>query len=78
MCTLRWTAWLAPYLLDPNTSSASANRVAFALDKQNRNKRGAPSSLRDARMPLLRKLAAEGHSKAEMARRFGVNSSNYQ
>lgn len=71
---MRWAVWLEPHLLDESSSSDAATRIAFALENNTREMtRGRPASLRKAREPELRRLVAEGLSKAEIAKQLNVS-----
>lgn len=71
---MRWSVWLEPHLLDESSSSDAATRIAFALDNTTRTKtKGRPASLRKAREPELRRLVAQGLTKAEIAKQLNVS-----
>jgi len=67
----RWTVWLEPYLLNPDSSSEAAAQVAYSRAKK--VTKGRPSSLRKALAKDLRRLVGEGKTPAEIADIFNLS-----
>ena len=67
----RWTLWLEPYLIDPDSSSYAAAQVAYSRSKK--VTKGAPPVIRKKLAAELRTLVEEGKSKSEIARIFNVS-----
>jgi hypothetical protein len=67
----RWTLWLEPYLIDPDSSSYAAAQVAYSRSKKVR--KGASPVIRKKLAAELRILLEEGKSKSEIARIFNVS-----
>jgi hypothetical protein len=67
----RWTLWLEPYLIDPDSSSYAAAQVAYSRSKK--VTKGAPPVIGKRVAAELRALLDQGKSKAELARIFNVS-----
>lgn len=67
----RWTLWLAPYLIDPDSSSYAAAQVAYSMSKK--VTKGAPTVMGKKLSAELRTLLKEGKSKSEIAKIFNVS-----
>ena len=67
----RWTIWLAPYLLDPDSSSYAAAQVAYSKSKK--VTKGAPPVIRRKLAAELRQLLEEGKSRPQIAKILNVS-----
>lgn len=66
----RWTVWLEPHLIDPNSSGEAAALVSYATDR--RVTKGRPATLTPAVEAIVRQMFEDDESVSAIAERFKV------